>query len=413
VELNPTEIDPSETDEDHVAYDYTVATWKLLTTLLQHERLAKYVKELEFDISFRNQRGEERSGLEATKPRALSTFLRLGSNIFGVCFHEAWGVNCTTFNILKNYKNVIGLRVDRIDEEEEEFCAQHLSHLKRFSVYELTLGRNSRNQTSDASWKSLVYLDLWEGVKTITELQSFSANFSTIRTLGISLQLALDLDYSQFPLLQELTLKNDASLEDRADQSDGRMKVREFWRSLCTSPSLRTLGLGYAKFTPRYEEALFRSSSGGPPGPIPTLRSIRFHGGVRIDRAYSLLSGPLAATLRHVYVPSGLAKPGADLASSNKLGAVAFWCEAAHIELVLVDKARNWWTMLCTSIYSLVCHSSRTDAPLIETFLRITSFSLTSKILHFRFRLLHFATCLFSTSLILLTDLPVPTVLLY
>jgi len=351
VEMDDRSVNEWEGDEDLILSNYTVTSWKLLRTLVEQKHLAGYVREVQFDYTSRKKPGEAQSGLPATQPQVLHTFLLLGSNIRSVIFKHNWGLTFGLIRILKYHKGVIGLAVVFMSPEEEEYCAKHLPHLKRLQVEDLLYPPEGRN----VEFKSLEKLNLFMGVKAVTDFPSFSTSCSTFRSLDISLQLALQLDYSQFPALHSLTLGDGYGFNDQMTTSDSRSKARKFWKTLCRSPSLRILGFKDDEFKPNFEKALFQESSDirGLIKPIPTLRSIRFEEEVPVERAYTLLTGPLSTTLRSVVVPSALARPDADLASTNKLGAVAFWCQARGIELILADQPRVSWTLLCMLVLFL------------------------------------------------------------
>jgi len=347
IELNADPIGGYHVDDDLDRYDYSTRSWKLLRTLLDHPRLAKYVKELEFDLVVDDERGPGKTGNETKKPLALSTFLRLGSNVKNVILNESWSLRRTTVDIIKEHKNVTGLSVFDMHEEEEEYCAQNLQHLKCLSITELDLGRTSTDGNHAFEWKSLERLDLFEGVKTIIGFSSFSASSSTLRSLLVPLTLALKLDYSKFSVLHKLHLVDDDSDDNYDGGQDCYSSAENFWTSLCGSHSLHTLVFSTAPkgFSDGYEQALFTTFS-GPRNAIPSLRIIRIERGVQLDRANSLLSGPLAETLQTFVVPSYLQGPFATAAEVNKLRAFAVWCETRGVELVVADQPLVRWTLL-------------------------------------------------------------------
>jgi hypothetical protein len=348
VELDSDSIGITHEDDNRNTYDYTTSSWKLLRTLLDYPRLAKHVKELELDFACDRERGRGKAGNETSMPQALSTFLRLGSNVRNVIFGERWRVSLEIITVIKEHKSVTGLSVIDMNEEEEQHCAELLPHLKRLSIGELITNRSGGIGGKVLGWSSLDWLELHDGVETITEFPSLSASSSTLRTLLVPLNLALQLDYSQLPRLHELGLVDLAS--DHA--SGGRYDAAtSFWRSLCKSPSLHTLAFDAfsEEFSFGYERALFEYWA-GPRDPIPSLRIIRFKGGPRLDRANSLLSGPLATTLHNFVVPSSLRRPDARAYEVNKLRAIAGWCETVGVELVLADEPRVRWTLLCKLI---------------------------------------------------------------
>jgi hypothetical protein len=357
VDLNFDPIGIAHEDENRNTYDYTTSSWKLLKTLLDHPRLAKYVKELEFDFAYDDERGPGKTGNETSMPQALSTFLRLGSNVRNVIFHDCWRVSHAITTIIQEHKSVTGLSVIDLNEEEEEYCAEFLPHLKRLSIGELVTNRTGGSGRNVFGWSSLEWLELYDGVKTVTEFPSFSASSSTLRTLLVPLDLAHQLDYAQFSVLHTLHLVNDTSEDSDNAGQNCYSSAKNFWKSLCKSPSLHTLIFDTytGGFAHGYEEALF-VSPGVPESPIPSLRIIRFKDDFRIQRALSLLSSPLASTLQSVIVPSSLVQPDTDRISLNTVRAIGLWCDTNRIELVLADIPRVSWTLL-SELISLFCIS--------------------------------------------------------
>jgi len=357
VDLNFSPIGATHEDENHNSYDYTTSSWKLLRTLLDHPRLAKHVKELEFEFANDLERGPGKAGNETSIPHALSTFLRLGSNVRNVIFHDCWRVSHAIITIIQEHKSVTGLSVIDMNEEEEEYCAEFLPHLNRLSIGELVTNRTGGSGRNVLGWSSLEWLELYDGVKTVTEFPSFSASSSTLRTLLVPLDLAFQLDYAQFGVLHTLHLVNDTSESSDNAGHNCYSSAKNFWKSLCKSPSLRTLVFDTSTegYTHGYEEALF-ISPGVPESLIPSLRIMRFKDNVGIQRALSLLSSPLASTLQSFIVPSYLVHPDADPTSVNTVRAIGLWCESRGIELVLADKHRATWSLL-GEFLSLFCIS--------------------------------------------------------
>jgi len=348
----PPELDP------HV---YTVGTLKLLMTLIAHERLAKYVKEMAFDRPWdEEKRGSERSVLRTNRPEALNTLLNLAPNVENVLLSEMWSANRPNLEAIREHKNVTGLSVIYLAEAEEQFCARLLPQIKCLRIVSMDISRKGRNATNTFSWNSLERLDVFGGVEIATSFPSLSASFSTIRALHLNLVFALDVDYSRLMVLRELSLESDASSSRSTSFETTYGEVQDFWTSLATSNSLQTLTFHHDETVPP-EEPLFRKYRQGQAGPtdvIPTLRTIRFENDLQLDTVNGLLSSSLALFLDRIVVPLSFTQPNVDRLSLNKLRAVAFWCKAGRIELIFADQPRVSWTLLCTLVlplYLLMC----------------------------------------------------------
>ncbi|GAA5966710.1 hypothetical protein JCM3765_007607 [Sporobolomyces pararoseus] len=321
---------------------YIPTTWKLFRTLSENPRLAKLVKELNLHLIielFFDDR--HKIGLETSRVFAVSTFLRLAENVEQVSFTWGWNRNLEELKVIKHYKKIKKLEFKDGTDEEIDFVAQNIPHLKQLKIWELHDVQFDPDEFS--SPEKLEVLDIGQGSVEIM-IAIVSANVSTLRYLKVPIEATLDLDFSQMSNLVSLHLT--ANRSEEMDEEEYKSKGRKFWKSLCKSTSLRTLTFSPGKCLEALEEALFGSSryvyslhdKPGPQQPISTLSTLRFDSNIDLERANLLLSGPLGSTLHQVVVPEKLGYSRASLEESNKIDFVAGVCQKRGIEL----SRENW-----------------------------------------------------------------------
>ncbi|GAA5986536.1 hypothetical protein JCM5350_001363 [Sporobolomyces pararoseus] len=337
---------PRPAHSPHRLYRYHPRTWKLIRTLSEKPRLAKFVKRLMLELGNKLSLEETQdTGLEVRPAFALSTFLQIAENVVEVSFPFTWNRNLEEeLEVIKDYKKVETLSMGVATHENVEYIAHNIPHLKHLTLAELDeTGFDPDNFSSPNKLELLA-----TSTDSPAMIAILSANLSTLRHLSIPIEALLDFDFSQIPHLESLRLgSNRTRMEELEPDEEFEFgeKCNEFWTSLCRSSSLETLAFEAGRCLERVETALFEpscynmfhSDKPAPQQSIPTLTTLRFYRDIELDRANFFLSVPLGSTLRRIVIPGRLGSPKATLEESNKLDFVAGICKKRGIELVWGD----------------------------------------------------------------------------
>ncbi|GAA5915875.1 uncharacterized protein JCM6883_000809 [Sporobolomyces salmoneus] len=138
-----------------------------------------------------------------------------------------------------------------------------------------------------------------------------TASCSTLRKLRLNIEVLLDLDYSQFPLLQTLQFGASEHEEDFPGPlpSSTSSRFERFFDSLAKVPNLDTFEFESETFKSAYEEELFPDPHNynalrQPKRPLlKGLRFIRFGEDISLNRVVRLVKQSWTANVEKISVP--------------------------------------------------------------------------------------------------------------
>lgn len=315
VRLWDSSIDP---DEDSLAVERRWA-WAprsalLESTLSTRPDLARHVRSIEFrhqteDIAPEQwpQGGWAWDELQTIPSTAFETVVLVVSrSIEKIAFEGDWVPTSVELDLLAQLPQIKCLTFNSdsaLQTEEYDFLVENLPNLKELHTHSLDLGVDEGDY-----FKKLEVIDVRfhrdPDVSLERRLRFVLSNKSTLRSLRLNLDVALYLDYSQFPHLVELDLTPPMDWSENprligAKQDELESICPKFWNTLSKSLSLRTLSIssswGY-EMGELYARALYRCRA-FKESSIPTLKTLRFKDDIDLNFANGILSSRFVETV--------------------------------------------------------------------------------------------------------------------
>ncbi|GAA5966708.1 hypothetical protein JCM3765_007606 [Sporobolomyces pararoseus] len=248
-------------------HEYTAASRKLLRTLFDEPSITQYVRKINLDILQRRKRVRNDSpGFETTPLAALSTCLRLGPQVKSIYLGYRWPASIANLQIIKSCHGITELTMSVVENEQIGIIAREFPNLKRLSLWQYAVDTSTTATTPQLPRQlDAVYIF---SVPSPPQLLLVSASAPTLRTLSVHIKVGAELDYANFPALEDLRFTSTST------STDDHLRCSKFWTSLCQSKSLHTLTFDNSQQLSTYDKLLYRySTSGiyGPLRPIPTL----------------------------------------------------------------------------------------------------------------------------------------------
>ncbi|GAA6021292.1 hypothetical protein JCM11491_005793 [Sporobolomyces phaffii] len=341
----------SEVDE----CQYARQGWAILRTLKENDHLAQMVRSISFELDqfLRSVTPEDRFSekVDSTCSLTLSTFLRLAPNVTRVALSEGWHRNVNYVKVLARHPNVVELDVAEFGFDEIRLVQSELPHLKALRIADIFEGDvDPGTEQCDVQLANLETLELKRYLGSLIEFPR--ANAANLRDLSIDVDVALDLDFSQFPKLERLHL-DEGYLPANGTPTDWnplRIRVEKFWKSLAEAKALTTLSIAGPEWDPALERCFSRQlvHLEDRVAAIATLRTVRFPNGdlcvsgtpggdVVLDRANSILASPLTSHVRRVVLPARYGRENRTPLDAGAANAIVAICAAKGIEVVYAD----------------------------------------------------------------------------
>jgi len=348
-EVIPLELVPHRGEDQPMDLVYNVKSWKLLKVLEAHDDLAAMVKEVRYDKLWEPEEGAldnpRISAVGTTDELALTTFLRIAKNATVLTFFEAlhngvvylesfarYGPKISTLRL----RNCIATRPEGPTDSE-----RNITQLKASRIY--------GNSTEEFVYPNLTHLDLEDEEVKWSDISYLDSVLPNLEVLKITVKVAVELDFSKMPRLQYLHLYN---INDQGAPltSTTSFRVAEFWGSLSRAPSIKTLSFEACAYECKYEMLMFDARYLGYCA--PTLKTIRFDCGVRLDRVKRILDGKLSESLVRFLIPTCQIDygPRSDSRREREARAIVAMCEGTGIEVLHEDSQEVLWDRWCELI---------------------------------------------------------------
>ncbi|GAA5912587.1 uncharacterized protein JCM6883_005314 [Sporobolomyces salmoneus] len=301
-------FDVTSLGRDHLPFyvEYCVEDWQLVRTLEKEPNLGRLVRSVVFsqveleEVQDANRR--EGSGVKCRDFELVLKVLEIAPGIKEIEFSGTW---YGLFDSISDMQDLEKLDVENANQHELVRMSETFPRLKHYKFHHL----NNNRPRPLATFPCLEILEVKDSFVLPDEIRPLLvATSTTLRTLSLSLEILLDLDFSEFPFLQTLHIGHFYSepqghnLPDRFDR---------FFDSISKIPRLDTLSFDPEPFSSRYESLLFpnkRHWKDPWTAPIPSrpllrgLKFLRFVNDVSLTRIVRILNDSWSANVEKIFV---------------------------------------------------------------------------------------------------------------